>query len=101
MSKEEEDTFMRMLDAAFASRRGLAGNEIPPKAGTNFTAYDNQFKKEQWDNILAGKAFEYLFIEVEYSASANVFVTEKCFFINRDYPAIHHCIDHNRIFARG
>jgi hypothetical protein len=101
LSTEEEDAFMKVLDAPFASQGEFTGNEIPPKAGYYFTAYDNQFKKEQWDLILAGKAFEYLFVETEYSASSNVFVTERCFFINRDYPAIHNCLDHNRIFARG
>jgi hypothetical protein len=100
ISREEEDKFMGMVDFRFDPAQG-AGNEISPHDGMFFTVYDNSLTKEAWDNVLSGTAFEYFFLEIQYSALSHTRVTERCFFFTKDYPSVHSCLDHNRIFTKS
>jgi hypothetical protein len=92
--------FMGMVDFRFDPAQG-AGNEISPHDGMFFTVYDNSLTKEAWDNVLSGTAFEYFFLEIQYSALSHTRVTERCFFFTKDYPSVHSCLDHNRIFTKS
>lgn len=85
ISLEEENTLMRTVDAVFDPSRDVAGNgnEISPQDGFYFTLIDNHFTPEEWDNVLSGKAFGYLFIQIRYSVMSYTRVTERCFFEQR------------------
>jgi hypothetical protein len=100
LSKDDEEKYMKMVDFVFDQAQG-GGNEISPHDGMFFTVYDNSLTKEAWDNVLSGAAFEYFFLETQYSAMSHTRVTERCFFFTKDYPSVHSCLDHNRIFTKN
>jgi hypothetical protein len=102
LSRDEENTFMRTVGVVFDSSHDTirGGNEISPQDGFYFTLVGDQVTPDRWDNVLSGKALVYLFIEIQYSVMSYTRVTERCFFLNKDYPSVHSCLDHNQIFTK-
>lgn len=105
LTKDEEDGYMRKIDT-----------ETPPPVVTGyqlrpisegmpqqlwFTIENNNFAKEDWANLLKNKRYVYFFVELRYLANgSDVRVTEGCSFVTVDFPAVHVCQGHKKVYTQ-
>ena len=76
----------------------VGGVEVAPHTSREwFSAIDKKSNAEDWKAVLSGGMVIYLFVEIKYLVSSRVKITEFCTEITRDFPSLHHCIDHERV----
>jgi hypothetical protein len=100
LSVEEESREIKVVDAGIDAPVQQGSEIYPNHLGEWFSIAAN-VTDDEWRDITSGNKFLYLFVELQYYVEGNVRVTEYCVYIDREFPSVHTCIDHNRVFTKG
>jgi hypothetical protein len=99
LTREQEAAEFTLFNAVWVPAQVDAAEERSGD-GSFVTFQDRRFTTDDWTKVLNGTELVYLFVELSYVTGGVQKATEFCAYVNKDYPAVHKCMGHNRIIMK-